>query len=158
MILIYLAVLAIAGGAAFSFYRHRKASAQPSTFKKRRPLTTAERKLYGRLTKMLPDYIVLPQVPLTRCISVKGPALEKLRAERLDFVVCNEMMQVLLAIELVSETNKTPYREEIELLIDEAFGSAGIHLIRWPSNPVPSEAYIAMELEHSTLLQPLLAA
>lgn len=158
MNLIYITLLAIAGAVLFSLYRRHQAAAQPSTFKKRRPLTSAERTLYWRLTKMLPDYVVLPQVPLTRCISVKGPALEKLRSERLDFVVCNEMMQILLAIELTSETGMTPYREEMEALIDEAFRSTGVHLIRWSSNPVPSEAYIAMELEQSTLLQPLLAA
>jgi hypothetical protein len=145
---------AIGGGL---FYLNRRRMAQPSTFKRRRPLSSAEQTLYWRLVNMLPDHVVLPQVPFTRCLVIKGPALEILRTERLDFVICSKSMQVLAAIELVPDKEDTPRREKYNLLLDEAFCQAGIRLIRWPANPVPSEAFIAMELDQYTVMQPLAA-
>jgi hypothetical protein len=149
-------IVAVIGSVLVFLKRQRDAT--PSGFKKRRPLSSSEQTLFHRLTRMLPEHTVLPQMPLTRCMVIKGPALQLLRNERIDFVICNRAMQIVAAIDLVSAEELGKHREKLETLKEEAFETTGIQLLKWPANPVPSEAYIAMELEQCSWFQTRLAA
>ncbi len=157
VIIATLMLIASAACAAFVYLKYQRA-AHPSSFKKRRPLTSSEQTLYWRLTKMLPEHVILVQMPVTRCISIKGPAVEKLRQEKLDFVICNQSMQIVAAIDLSSKNEGTPLHQQRNELLSDAFNAAGILLMRWSAKPIPTEAYIAMEIKRYALSQTQLAA
>jgi hypothetical protein len=141
-----------AGMAAVHAYLKRPSKGeQTNLYKRRRPLNAPEQVLYWRLIKLLPDDVVLAQVKMSRCIGVKGPPFGLLSRESLDFVICNKAMRIIAAIELQDQDIRSPRRQNINRIKEEALQSAGIKLIKWPISPLPSEAYIVMEFNSNSL-------
>src|SRR4051812_26945517 len=88
-------VLALAASIAFAYLKWQKTPQMEDSYKSRKPMTTVEQTMYRRLTKLLPDRIILAQVGITRCLSIKGSAFNTLYGERVDFVICNKSMQII---------------------------------------------------------------
>ena len=158
ILLLSICIAALAVVATFALLRWQKNRQAESTFKSRKPLSTAEQTMYKRLTKLLPDRVILAQVGMSRCVSIKGPAFDLLYGERLDFVICNRSMQIIAIIELEDDRELTPRRKKIEALKEHALEMASIQVLKWPSNPLPSEAYMEMEFQNSLLYDTRLVA
>lgn len=144
-------IIALAASTAIVYFKWQKNLHGEVSYKSRKPMTTVEQTMYRRLTKLLPDRIILAQVGMSRCVSIKGPAFNTLYGERVDFVICNKSMQIIAIVELQDDREITPRRRKIEELKEHAFDMASIQVLRWPANPLPSEAYMAMEFQNSLL-------
>jgi hypothetical protein len=156
LLLLFLAVLAIS--AIYAYLKLQKKPVQASSYKRRRPLNTMQQAMYWRLVKMLPDYVVLPQVAMSRCVGIRGPALDILCRKSLDFVICDKAMQIVAVIELENRNKPSADRNDTDRIKVEAIGMAGIRLIKWPARPLPSEAFIVMEFTNQLMGDARLAA
>jgi very-short-patch-repair endonuclease len=118
----------------------------------KKPLTAPQQTLYFRLTRALPDHIVLPQVALSRFLGVKaGQDFHAWhnRIDRLttDFVVCAKDARVLAVIELDDATHHhTREQQRADAKKQQALESAGLRVIRWQAKSLPDEATIRTEL------------
>ncbi|MBF0132374.1 MAG: DUF2726 domain-containing protein [Magnetococcales bacterium] len=113
------------------------------------PLTKPEQILYHRLTKTLPDHIILSQVSFGRFLYVnsgnkkKDFALEAtFRQKVVDFLVCDNAFNIIAAIEL-DDRSHDKLKDEKR---DKIFERAGIRVIRWNVKAMPSESKIINEL------------
>lgn len=125
--------------------------ASPWPYYAKRPLSAAEQILYFRLTKALPDHIVLAQVQLSRMLGVKKGNnyqawLNRINRMSADFVVCAKDSSVLAVIELDDATHNNPKRQEADNKKDRALGDAGIKIHRWQAKTIPDEAMIRATL------------
>ncbi len=110
-------------------------------------LTQPEQVLYFRLTKALPDVIVLAQVQLSRLLGVKkGNNFQQWynRINRMsaDFVVCKKDSSIVAVIELDDASHEREDRRQADAKKDRALGSAGIRIIRWQAGAIPDESTI----------------
>src|SRR3989304_7764924 len=85
-------------------------------FYAKKPLSQPEQVLYFRLTKALPDAIVLAQVQLSRLLGVKkGNNFQQWhnRINRMsaDFVVCNKDSSIVAVIELDDASHEREIRK-----------------------------------------------
>jgi hypothetical protein len=150
-----LAGVLSAASTAFAYARMKNASIAPTEYARRRPLKSCELTLYWRLVKMLPNHVVLVQVAMSRCVSIKGRNAAILARESLDFVICNRAMRIIAVIEIEDESRPlNDHRLKIAWLKEEALAGAGIRLIKCSPTGLLSEGYIAMELgnDSDTLL------
>jgi hypothetical protein len=112
-------------------------------FHAKKVLSNPEQVLYFRLVRALPECVVLAQVGLSRVIGVdKGVAFykwfNKISMMSLDFVVCSKSFDVLVVIELDDATHSRPNRIEADLRKEKVLVFAGIKLIRWKAQQIPS--------------------
>jgi hypothetical protein len=133
--------------AVLIYWKLKQKPIQETTYKRRRPMGPAEQAMYWRLTKALPEHIVLPKVALSRCVGVKGPYYDSLSREWLDFVVCDKGMNIIAAIELEHQMESTEGRVIAAKRKAEALTAVEIKLLTWSTHPLPTEAFIAMEFE-----------
>lgn len=110
-------------------------------------LTRPEQVLFHRLTRALPEHIVLAQVQVSRVLGIKkGHNFHRWnnRINRLsyDFVVCNKGSAVVAVIELDDSTHQKSSRQEADRRKDKATASAGIQMIRWSVKTLPDQAAI----------------
>jgi hypothetical protein len=157
-ILLLLGVVIALAATAFVYLKWEKNLREETSYKSRKLLSTVEQTMYRRLAKLLPDRIILAQVGMTRCVTIKGPTFNTLYGERVDFVICNKAMQIIAIVELQDDRELSPRRKKIEELKEHAFEMASIQVLRWPANPLPSEAYMAMEFQNSLLYDTRLVA
>jgi hypothetical protein len=106
------------------------------------PLSDRDRVLYWRLRAVLPDLIILSQVPVARFLRVeKGhevrEALNLVNRMTIDFLVCLPEGTIVAAIEIVDAADEFDERSLADAGKTKALGSAGIKLLRW--REVPSE-------------------
>jgi very-short-patch-repair endonuclease len=120
-------------------------------FYPRKPLSAVEQILYFRLTKALPDHIVLAQVQLSRLLGVKKGNNYSAWANRInrmsaDFVVCTKDSTVLAVIELDDSSHNKKNRQEADSKKDKALSDAGVKIHRWNVKAIPDEATIKTTL------------
>jgi len=116
-------------------------------FYAKKPLSQPEQILYFRLTKALPEYIVLAQVQLSRLLGVKkgnnfhawNNRINRMSA---DFVVCNKDSSVIAVIELDDASHARENRQSADTKKDKALSSADIRVVRWQVKAIPDEATI----------------
>jgi hypothetical protein len=107
--------------------------------------------LYHRLSRALPEHIVLAQVQVSRVLGVKkGFNFHEWnnRINRLsyDFVVCGRDSTVIAAIELDDKTHDNAARARTDGKKNKAAADAGLRLVRWNVRALPSEEVIRAEL------------
>ena len=115
----------------------------------RRVFSEAEQVMYLRLVGALPECIVLAQVQLSRFLYVKkGFSFRgwNNRIDRLsvDFLVCLKDSTVVAAIELDDPSHDDPARREADARKAKALESAGITLIRWSVDALPTNVDIRL--------------
>ena len=117
----------------------------------RKPLSAVEQILYFRLTKALPDHIVLAQVQLSRLLGVKKGNnyqawTNRINRMSVDFVVCAKDSTVLAVIELDDSSHNAKNRKEADAKKDKALGDAGVKIHRWNVKAIPDETTIKAAL------------
>lgn len=117
-------------------------------FRLRTPLTPSEITLYFRLARALPEYIILPQVQLTRVVDVQKDNdylkwFSVISRYGVDFLVCDKRFNVLVAVEL-----DTAYDLSGDDVKERALAAAGICLLRWPERSLPAEHEIRREINN----------
>jgi very-short-patch-repair endonuclease len=146
-------VLAIAGvliaGLQAKTARASEEGAWPYYAKK--PLSVPEQILYFRLSRALPQHIVLAQVGLSRLLGVKkGSSFHawnnRINRMSADFVVCGKDSNIVAVIELDDASHNRDDRRAADAKKDRALAAAGIHIIRWPAKAIPDEASIKAQL------------
>jgi hypothetical protein len=113
-------------------------------FYTRRLLSQPEQVLFFRLTKALPNHVILTRVQLSRLLKVKegkGFQAWQGRVEPLsaDFVVCQRDFSVVAVIEIEDGYRKSQERQSIEAKKNKAFQDAGIRLLRWQLSELPDD-------------------
>jgi Protein of unknown function (DUF2726) len=107
-----------------------------------RVLTTQERIAYGTLSRALPEYMILAQVPLARFISVPkrnsyADWLRRLGYQCADFVVCDMAAQVIAVIEVQNAQPSERARMRLSRMA-RTLKAAGIRLLTWTENNLPA--------------------
>lgn len=120
----------------------------------RRLMSQPEQVLYGRLVEALPGKLIFSQVQLTRIIEVKNVPnriswVNKLIRLSVDFVVCNPDTSVLAVIELDDASHGRSSRQDSDSRKNEALAAAGVRIIRWRVNELPSIESIRQQLDPS---------
>jgi hypothetical protein len=138
LVLKKLGLLAVGAQGAWPFYI-------------KRPLSQPEQVLYHRLTRALPDHIVLAQVQVSRVLGVKkGSNFHEWnnRINRLsyDFVVCGKDASVIAAIKLDDKSHESASRGKTDAKKNKASADAGLRLVRWHVKALPDEEAIRSEL------------
>ncbi|NTV94845.1 MAG: DUF2726 domain-containing protein [Thiobacillus sp.] len=138
-------------------------SAGPWPYYAKRPLSQPEQVLYFRLSKALPDHIVLAQVQLSRLLGVKKGNnhqawLNRINRMSADFVICHKDSSILAVIELDDATHNGGKRQEADAKKDKALDDAGIRIHRWQAATIPDEAAIRAALLSQGLGSPRVAA
>lgn len=133
--------------------RRRAAQAAPLVwpFYPKRPLSEVEQTFYWRLTKSLPEYVILPQVQLSRFLGVKhGHAFHawnnRINRMSVDYLICRKDFFIVAAVELDDATHGRPDRIQADAKKDKALRDAGLRLIRWPVMPLPDSSIIRAAL------------
>lgn len=144
LVLVLVLLLSIAA-ALFVYWKSQRVTEEAS-YACRRPLKSYEQALYWRLVKTLPDHVILAQITMNRCVTIRGPHAATLAKESLDFVICNSAMRILAVIEIEDESRPiTDQRQKIELLKEQALNVAGIKVVKCSPKSLLSEGYITME-------------
>lgn len=112
-------------------------------FVQKKPLSAPEQVLYYRLIEALPGFVILPQVGLSRFLSVKKGEnqmqwFNRINRMSVDFLVCNKAMQIAAAIELDDASHQRADRVKADAKKDAVLAAAGIKLVRWQVKAVPS--------------------
>ena len=107
-----------------------------------RVLTTQERIAFGTLTRALPDYMVLAQVPLARFVSVPkrnsyADWLRRLGYQCADFVVCDMAAQVIAVVEVQNAQPSERARKRLARM-GRTLKAAKIPMLTWTENNLPS--------------------
>lgn len=117
----------------------------------RRPIMTAtELQVYDLLLDNLPQYMVFPQVQVSRVI--ESPQENNLYwfnfINRLsyDFVICRTDGTPIVAIEIDDATHEQTSRQQADTRKDLATTAAGIAMLRWQVDEIPSPAEIVNQL------------
>ncbi|AIY40363.1 hypothetical protein LT85_1205 [Collimonas arenae] len=119
---------------------------------RKKPLSNNDQVMYWRLVGALPDHMVLAQVSLGRCLGTKDSGgLDTLTSKNLDFVVCDKASEVVAVIEIDNKNHNVKTISKEDERKYKALKNAGIDIIRWRANSLPSEADIR---ERFTLLDP----
>lgn len=112
---------------------------------KSKPLTDTEQLFYSRLLEALPEYVVLPQVQLSRFIKVKKQASQfeynrwfyPIAQQSVDYLICERDFSILAAIELDDRSHTGFDSEKRDQKKTLNLGLAGIKLIRWHVESMP---------------------
>jgi hypothetical protein len=145
LLLLILVVLIIAAGLVVAFKR-KQSREDGWPFYARKVMTAPEQVLFHRLTKALPEHIVLAQVQASRVLGVKqganfGAWHNRVNRLSLDYVVCRKDSAVVAAIELDDDSHSKASRQYADFRKDKALQAAGIPLVRWRVTALPdSEA------------------
>lgn len=123
----------------------KRASAE---YFKKKPLSVAEQVLYYKLVKCLPNMRVLAQVSLSALVGIKKgdgwqSAFNKTSRKYVDFVICSPAFEIVAVIELDDSTHLQGKRIKADADKETALEGAGIKIIRWWINEVPSGDDIA---------------
>ncbi|WP_212630707.1 DUF2726 domain-containing protein [Pseudomonas sp. KB-10] len=127
-------------------------------FQKRKLITDTEQILFERLREALPDYHIFTQVQLSQLVSIKKGHSFKLwfaRTSRMsvDFVVVDKELNTVAAIELDDKSHYMDEdRHQADAKKDKVLTAAGIKVIRWRCEIMPSKNQI--ELAFPELAKP----
>ncbi|GAA6132796.1 DUF2726 domain-containing protein [Halopseudomonas sabulinigri] len=119
-------------------------------FAKRRLITDTEMVLFERLKEALPEHYIFTQVQLSQMVSIKkGHSFQRwfARISRMsvDFVVTDKNLNTIAAIELDDKTHYLDeQRQAADAKKDKVLTAAGIRVIRWRCEVMPSKDQIAL--------------
>lgn len=145
LFLLFIVVLAAALVAFFFLKQQGPSSAKGDhwPFIQKKPLSAPEQVLYYRLIEALPGFVILPQVGLSRFLSVKKGEnqmqwFNRISRMSVDYLVCNKAMQIVAAIELDDASHQRADRVKADSKKNAVLAAAGIKLVRWQVKAVPS--------------------
>ncbi|MBI3349490.1 MAG: DUF2726 domain-containing protein [Burkholderiales bacterium] len=131
--LLLLALVAVVVAAALGALT-KKGRRATGAVSGRRPLTEREQAMYFRLTRTLPEQVVLAQVAFSALLTTKDrPTRATFDRKVADFVVCDRAFTVLAAIELDDASHKG--REKRDADRDALLTKAGIPVLRFKQVP-----------------------
>lgn len=130
--------------------------AKPWPYRKKPLMSPIEKKLFWQLKEAFPYYYVFSQVNLSQAITFpknnnQYKWLNKIWNMSLDFVLLDNQLEILLAIELDDKSHLAPNRKAADERKNKALKSAGIPLIRIQANNIPSIKQLTI-LINKTLL------
>lgn len=117
-------------------------------------MTDSEVQFFKKLQLALPEYLIFSQVQLSRIIEPSEEAgrdrqfwFNRVCRQSVDFVLVDKDMQtVLAAIELDDWTHESQTRQKQDTKKDKALSSAGIPIIRFHAEKMPSIEMIRMDV------------
>lgn len=129
-------------------------------YKSKPPLSKTEQIFYHKLIEALPEYIVLAQVQLSSIIGIKESKkliiqrlhykwLNPILQQSVDFLVCLKDFTIVAAIELDDKSHWGEKSINRDNKKDKNLEAAGINLIRWHAESMPSVEEIKQEF-HAT--------
>jgi len=106
-------------------------------------MTQPEQVLYGRLIEALPNKLIFTQVQFSRILEVRNVPnriswLNKIIRLSADFVVCHPDSSVMAVIELDDASHTAAQCRDADMRKDHACAAAGVRIIRWHVNEIPS--------------------
>lgn len=118
-------------------------------YEQRKPLTASEAVFYYRLVKALPQCLILPQVQLSRFIRLKNAAWyvrlgssyalhNRIAQQSVDYLVCLKDFTIVAAVELDDRSHAHKSRQKLDIKKEESLKAAGITLVRWHAEQMPS--------------------
>ncbi|WP_425054225.1 DUF2726 domain-containing protein [Pseudomonas abyssi] len=119
-------------------------------FEKRRLITDTELILFHRLREALPNHYIFTQVQLSQLVRIKkGHSFQvwfsRIRSMSVDFVVTDKSLNTIAAIELDDKSHyDDEQRHAADLKKDKVLTSAGIRVIRWRCEVMPSKDQILL--------------
>lgn len=117
-------------------------------------MTDSEVLFFKKLQLALPEYLIFSQVQLSRIIEPSDEAgqdrqfwFNRVCRQSVDFVLIDGNMQtVLAAIELDDWTHESQARQKQDAKKDKALASAGIPIIRFHAEKMPSAEMIRVDV------------
>lgn len=119
-------------------------------FERRKLITATESILFERLRQALPDHYIFTQVQLSQLVSIrKGHSFKtwfsRISQMSVDFVVADEYLNTIAAVELDDKSHYTDEeRHKADAKKDKVLTAAGIRVIRWRCEIMPSVEQIAL--------------
>lgn len=108
-------------------------------------MTPTEIIFFKKLQQAVPEYLIFGQVQLSRMIKPNEEELDKsfwlnrINRMSVDYVIiANDYQTILLAIELDDWTHDSQQRQQADDKKDKALSSAGVAVIRFDSEQMPS--------------------
>ncbi|MCQ4240507.1 DUF2726 domain-containing protein [Stutzerimonas stutzeri] len=130
-------------------------------FQKRKLITATETVLFERLRQALPNHYIFTQVQLSQLVAIKKGHSFKMWFSRIsqmsvDFVIADEFLNTVAAVELDDKSHYSDEdRHKADAKKDKVLTAAGIRVIRWRCEIMPSAEQIALAFpECKTALQP----
>ncbi|SMB28121.1 conserved protein of unknown function [Sterolibacterium denitrificans] len=126
-----------------------------ASYYKKKPLTQAEKALYYKLLKALPNNPVLAQVSMSAIVGIKKgkdwqSTFNKISRKYADFVICSPAFDVIAIIELDDSSHESDRARHADKEKDAALNGAGYTVIRWRQKDIPSVEDIpaALGIQH----------
>lgn len=119
-------------------------------FQKRKLITATETILFERLRQALPDHYIFTQVQLSQLVAIKKGHSFKMWFSRIsqmsvDFVVADEFLNTIAAVELDDKSHYSDEdRHKADAKKDKVLTAAGIRVVRWRCEIMPSVEQIAL--------------
>ena len=119
-------------------------------FEKRRLITDTELILFHRLREALPDHYIFTQVQLSQLVSIKkGHSFQmwfaRISRMSVDFVITDKSLNTIAAVELDDKSHyDDEQRHAADLKKDKVITAAGIRIIRWRCEVMPSVGQIRL--------------
>jgi hypothetical protein len=119
----------------------------PWPFYAKRPLAGTEQMLYQRLVMALPDFTILPSVPVSGVLGVRRGQDAQAWTRRIqhlqyDFVICANDATVLAAIDLEGSALGGKLQTSADAIKTRASLAAGVRLLRWQASALPGHGEI----------------
>ncbi len=119
-------------------------------FQKRKLITATETILFERLRQALPDHYIFTQVQLSQLVTIKKGHSFKMWFSRIsqmsvDFVIADEFLNTVAAVELDDKSHYSDEdRQRADAKKDKVLTAAGIRVVRWRCEIMPSVEQIAL--------------
>lgn len=119
-------------------------------FQKRKLITATEAVLFERLRQALPDHYIFAQVQLSQLVAIKKGHSFKMWFSRIsqmsvDFVIADEFLNTIAAVELDDKSHYSDEdRHKADAKKDKVLTAAGIRVVRWRCEIMPSVEQIAL--------------
>lgn len=118
-------------------------------------MTDTEVLFFAKLQQALPEYYIFSQVQLSRIIKPSEDAgsdrsfwFNRICRQSVDYViVARDAQTTLLAIELDDWTHDSQSRQKADEKKDKALASAGIPILRYHAEGMPSVAIVRRDIE-----------
>jgi hypothetical protein len=132
---------------------------ESSEYSIKKPMTRTESKLYFRLIKALPEFIVLAQVQMTSFLEPKAKKwtpnhtkqLNKIIRKSIDFVVMDKSGNNITAIELQDWTHQRKDRQKNDDFKRQTLANAGIKFLEFHAENMPSIEEIQSHFNVTTI-------
>lgn len=120
---------------------------------KRKPLLThTEQRFFALLHEALPEHQIFVQVALNQMIKVDGSYnwgkwYNRIAQMSVDFVIANDKGYIIAAIELDDKSHNSHSRQAKDAKKDKALNSAGIEVLRYRCEAMPSINTLQKDIE-----------